>query len=354
MKAVIVDDERLACMQLVKMLEPLNVFESIKSYSDPDQALAEEVWSSDHVAFLDIAMPGMSGIELAEHLQNQVNAVNVVFTTAYNEFAVQAFELNAIDYLLKPFTKERLKKTIDRLLTRKHDRHEPDGGARAGIECFESLKFYKIAGGEKMYLSVKWRTNKARELYLYLLANHDRFVSKDVLMELLWPDSDPSKANTHLYTAIYQIRRISEQLPIAQAIVKNEVGYSLNIGSTPLDYELWQKQMNELPPLSAGTLAAHLRLFHLYTGHYLANDGYLWAEQERFRLSERWHRHTRALIRFLVDDGRNDQALDVCLHVSAIEPDDEETIKSMINIYNQTGNISGSIRLYQQYKQRKI
>lgn len=67
------------------------------------------------VIFLDIQMPGLTGLDVAERLTQGAKAPHIVFVTAYNEFAVQAFELNAVDYLLKPVTDERLARTVARL-----------------------------------------------------------------------------------------------------------------------------------------------------------------------------------------------------------------------------------------------
>jgi len=70
------------------------------------------------VVFLDIAMPGLSGLELAARLKSRPNAPYVVFTTAYDEYAVKAFEARALDYLLKPFSDDRLREALDRVRER--------------------------------------------------------------------------------------------------------------------------------------------------------------------------------------------------------------------------------------------
>ncbi len=117
MKALIVDDEHLALLHFKKMLERTNAFQSIMAYQDPVEALEHPETPAVDAVFLDIEMPGVNGIELAEAIQSMNENIQVVFITAYNEFAIKAFELNAIDYLLKPVIYKRLETTVERIKT---------------------------------------------------------------------------------------------------------------------------------------------------------------------------------------------------------------------------------------------
>ncbi len=112
MRALIVDDEEPARNKLKVLLRD---FADVAVVGEAGHAAAALEFLSGQkvdVAFLDIEMPGMSGLELAARLPE---AVSAVFATAYHEHALRAFDLNAVDYLLKPFTAERLAETIARL-----------------------------------------------------------------------------------------------------------------------------------------------------------------------------------------------------------------------------------------------
>jgi DNA-binding LytR/AlgR family response regulator len=113
MRLVIADDEAPLRDWLARLLaEVAPSAEIVASVGDGDAALAAIEALQPDAALLDIRMPGLSGLEVAAHLHG---ACRVVFVTAYEEFAVQAFEQAAVDYLLKPVTAERLAKTIERL-----------------------------------------------------------------------------------------------------------------------------------------------------------------------------------------------------------------------------------------------
>jgi two-component system LytT family response regulator len=111
-RAFVVDDEPLAVRRLKRMLEETGRVEVAGSSSDPVDALAALAESKIDVLFLDIQMPGMTGFEMLGMIDSQPL---VVFTTAYNQYALQAFEVNSIDYLLKPIEARHLDRALDKI-----------------------------------------------------------------------------------------------------------------------------------------------------------------------------------------------------------------------------------------------
>lgn len=115
--AIIVDDEPLALEGLKLRLEKIPELKVIGEASDGDQAIQLCQELNPDVMFLDLQLPGLNGIEVVQALQSDILPM-VVFVSAYGEYALDAFELNAIDYLLKPANLGRLKKTVARILER--------------------------------------------------------------------------------------------------------------------------------------------------------------------------------------------------------------------------------------------
>lgn len=112
MRALIVDDERLARKELIKLLEEHPSIEVVGEAANAEEANQMVNDLNPDLLFLDIQMPGKTGFQLLEELDF---VPLVVFTTAYDEFALKAFEVNALDYLLKPIQAERLAETILKL-----------------------------------------------------------------------------------------------------------------------------------------------------------------------------------------------------------------------------------------------
>jgi len=111
-KCLVVEDSRLARKELVQLLREIDTFDTIEEASDGEEAKALLEEFEPDVIFLDIHLPGMNGFEFLESLDQ---IPKVIFTTAYDEYAIKSFDYNAIDYVLKPIKKQRLEKAIDKL-----------------------------------------------------------------------------------------------------------------------------------------------------------------------------------------------------------------------------------------------
>jgi two-component system LytT family response regulator len=127
-RAFLVDDEPLALKRLSRLLEATKRVVIVGRATDPAEALAQLAGEAVDVLFLDIHMPGLTGFQVVERLPP---GANVVFTTAYEQHAVAAFEVNALDYLLKPIDRGRLTATLDRVAAR---RAQPAGDLRDALE----------------------------------------------------------------------------------------------------------------------------------------------------------------------------------------------------------------------------
>jgi two-component system, LytTR family, response regulator len=131
MKALIVDDERLARKELMKLLEEHPFIEIVGEAVNADEAdkMIEEL--NPDLLFLDVQMPGRTGFQLLESLDS---VPMVVFTTAYDEFALKAFQVNALDYLLKPITAERLSDAIHKIQEKERARGGRARDRKLGLE----------------------------------------------------------------------------------------------------------------------------------------------------------------------------------------------------------------------------
>ncbi len=114
-RTMVVDDEALALERLVKHIASDPEFKTVAQASDGIEAVKLSRSMPVDVIFLDIDMPGKNGIEVALELSDQETPPVVVFVTAHNEFAVKAFELHAIDYILKPYDPDRLQRSLERV-----------------------------------------------------------------------------------------------------------------------------------------------------------------------------------------------------------------------------------------------
>ncbi len=133
MKALIVDDERLARLELRRLLAEHPEVEIAGEARSGEEALALIHQLTPDLLFLDIQMPGMTGFDLLERLED---LPQVIFTTAYDHYAIQAFEVNALDYLLKPIAPARLAAALGRVRPRSERSRLEQVFVRDGERCW--------------------------------------------------------------------------------------------------------------------------------------------------------------------------------------------------------------------------
>src|SRR5499425_94986 len=112
MRAIIIDDERLARAELRKLLQDFPEVEVIDEAANAEEGITKIEAQNPDLIFLDIQMPGRTGFDMLSSLER---SPNVIFTTAYDEYALKAFEVNALDYLLKPVEPRRLADAVHKL-----------------------------------------------------------------------------------------------------------------------------------------------------------------------------------------------------------------------------------------------
>ncbi|WP_394846310.1 response regulator [Pendulispora brunnea] len=123
-RALIVDDERLARSDLRALLERHPEIQVVGEAGDVDEAVRQIIDLDPDVVFLDVQMPRKSGFDLLSEIETQAQ---IVFVTAYDAHAIRAFDINALDYLLKPVSPERLQRTIARILESETPAKAPAG-----------------------------------------------------------------------------------------------------------------------------------------------------------------------------------------------------------------------------------
>lgn len=339
MRIVLVDDEYLPLTRLKTLLEKSNVsgIEIVGEYTNSFELLKDIEILQPNVVFLDIVMPDMDGLALGEKIQEIVPNVEIVFTTGFDQYAIDAFNLHAIDYLLKPVQISRLEKTLERL----------DQINNKVKEIKPRLTVIKLFGGLHVVLPdgrtqpIKWRTSKAKELFAYMLEHKNEMIFRDTILELFWPESDIDKASKQLYTAIYTIRKTLKNYGVEGVKISSPLlssGYKLVVENIVVDVEQWLSRLKLLPPIQQTTVDEHEHVFQMYTGDYLGDCDYLWAESERERLRRLWLYHAQQLSEFYIKNESYIAAIKVLEKVQALFADAEDNYFILMKLYDLLNN----------------
>jgi two-component system response regulator LytT len=155
LKAVLVDDEQLARDELGYLLDQLGGVEVIGQAGNGLEAITTIDRLQPDVVFLDVQMPGLTGFEVARRLVDNGAASHIIFVTAYDQHAIEAFEVNAVDYLLKPVEQGRLEVAVDRARRRIASDRAAEGAVRnADLEKIVQLVAERQSRRERLAIKV--------------------------------------------------------------------------------------------------------------------------------------------------------------------------------------------------------
>ncbi len=178
MKAIIIEDEEPARMLVREFLKSHKQIELIGEYSDGLSGLKAINELEPELIFLDIQMPRLSGMEVLELAKNDPH---IIFTTAHDEYAVKAFELDACDYLLKPFSKERFDKAVEKAQASIQENVE-------GAETIKDKPLDSITVKSNNRINVITLDNinyiEAQDDYIYVFTNEGRFMKKQTMKSI--------------------------------------------------------------------------------------------------------------------------------------------------------------------------
>ena len=266
LKIAAVDDEKHALERFETVISSREDVELCGLFDDGDDFLAFIRKYPLDIVFLDIEMPEKTGLELAEEILTVNPNILVVFATAFNQYAVEAFELNALDYILKPVSKERLAKTFARIANRRRPEEKTNArqihGNSIYIQCFSS--FEVLINGTAAPVS----SAKARELLAFLVSRSGVAVSWEQITEALWYDIDYEKAHNNLHATVYRLRKWLTEQGIPQILECKRNRY--RVIPDQFDCDLYEFEKAELD-------GNRTKMKLLYKGRFMEENGYQWA-----------------------------------------------------------------------------
>lgn len=260
-----VDDEMHVLERFERMVLKVKELELCGLFETGEQLL---FYSKEHpldAVFLDIEMPGVSGLQLSEQILDINENIDIIFVTAYNQYAVEAFELQAIDYIMKPLTEKRLNKTIKRLLKNKRTTmvHQ-----KPFIQCFG--EFQIIVNGEVL----PFKNSKAKEILAFLVHKEGVPVSWEKIADAVWPYYDAEKSQTNFHANTYLLRKRLAEAGISHILESCRGNYRVVTDEVNCDFYELEKivKRNDIKRKEDYSLIEKLSQIG-----YMEDNGYTWA-----------------------------------------------------------------------------
>ncbi|MFC4597293.1 response regulator [Cohnella hongkongensis] len=291
-RALLIDDEEIALDVLEILLREIGGVEIAGKFNRVSEAVEQADKLRPDLIFLDIEMPGTNGLVAGELLSERCPDAEIVFVTAYHQYALEAFDRNAIGYLLKPVAKDRLSKAIARYesLREKAARKSVSPAARRGSEgSRQPALTLKAMGSLELYDGegklVTWRTRKTKELFAYLWSCGGEPAYRYHILDHLWPEVDSERAKALFHTTLYNLRSMLRSAGLPDMVAFGDERYWMHVDHISSDVD----RLNAMLSGEAGEDVNEL--LALYRGDFLETEHYDWADIKRIELRTAFVRH---------------------------------------------------------------
>ena len=253
MRIIAVDDEQFALDELKDAIREAVPDCELSCFGTPAEALRHAAETAADIAFLDISLIGMNGLALAKRLKDINGKTNIIFATGYSEYALDAFSVQASDYLLKPITREAVVRALEHL----REPVAPKTGQRVRVQTFGNFEVFV----DDMPLS--FARAKTKELLAYLVNRKGAYCRNGEIAAAIWEDKADSKAlKSHFRHLVANLRKTLEEKNIGSMLVKKH-GY-LAVAPVTFQCDLYDFYNGKPDAVNS------------YTGEYMAQYG--WAE----------------------------------------------------------------------------
>ncbi len=227
MRIMVVDDEVMALEDFEDTCRELGITDEIVKFNNPLDALSFVAMNKVDIAFLDIEMPVIKGIELAKRIKAFCRNVRIIFTTGYSEYALEAFSVDAVDYVMKPYEASAIKRAYDKALLVK------DAVA-------ENHVFIKTFGYFDVFVdgkSVAFSSAKSKELLALLVDRNGGVVSTEQAISILWEGRKYDETVQSLFRKVLKSLRTSlEEAGIIDILIDNRNQRSIDKSKFVCDY----------------------------------------------------------------------------------------------------------------------
>jgi two-component SAPR family response regulator len=349
MKVLIVDDEPAMLLAMKRLLSHMEGVELVGSFRNASEALTFVRDRDVDLAFLDIQIAADDGLELARSLRSVCSDLDIVFTTSHAEYAIDAYDVYPLDYMVKPISRIRLAQTIARAAGRRNSPLNHAGGSVTNRLTVRGLGCLDVVSDEAG--AVKWMSKKSMELFAYLLVNRGRSVAKVRILEDIFPEMPYKNAETYLNTAVYQLRKALSLHGLKEMVISAQEQYRVELDHADVDFIQFEQGVEELSEINAANEATAIELEKRFEGELFEDKSFAWVTSERERLAIMYDSFATRLAIWLLDRKRYREAVQIARRIVSRNEFEEESNFLLLNIYGAMGDRQSFHNYYERYAQ---
>lgn len=352
-KAILIDDEEIALDVMNIMLDEVGGVEVVGRYQLVAEALEQCTHLKPDLIFLDIEMPGVNGLDAAVDLTIHCPDAKIVFVTAHDQYAIDAYDTDAIGYLLKPVVKDKLVKLLSRYVNLQNKQvrgldyaSEGEGNpltaealsiGSSNTSADKKTLQLKVLGSMELYTPsgrlMTWRTKKTKELFAFLWHHRGQPVYKYAILEHLWPNDTADRGHKLLHTSLYYLRSMFKSEGYDGFVKYGDDKYWIDPSAVRSDLDELQDGIKAIKA-GGGIKGA----FHLYSGDYLDMEYYDWANAYRVEL--------RAVMistmTLALDQATEETRIELLKKLIELEPSQWDYYELLADALNEVGNQAGA------------
>lgn len=341
LSVIIVDDEKLAIKRLKRILLDSGAIGECSVFSNPREAYEFAKEQRIDVAFLDISMPEINGMRLSQLLAELDDSIDIVFVTGYDNYAVQAFDMSALDYILKPITAERVAKTLHKLKKRPRVK---TSDAMLSVSLFNGLDIRIQFEENERAEPIKLRSPITEELFAYLVCH--RTATREEVVEALWPDLHGEKALNNLNTNLYYIRRTLAGNKASPCFISGKKEIRVDDSGLQCDLYEFERLLDKIKDASEPSAELLQQAAALYKGDLLKGKAYEWAAEQSRRLERSYIELLEFAARHSLDSDQPHRALSYFQDILKLDPIREDVHHEVIRLYIEFGRHQEAERQY--------
>ncbi|WP_240762016.1 response regulator [Paenibacillus thalictri] len=345
-RVMLIDDEEDALDLLEILLGNIGNVEVVGRYLNPIQAVEAISQARVDAVFLDNQMPGMIGMETARKIRQMMPQMQIVFTTAYAEYAVEAFEIQSTDYLLKPLTVDRLQNAVARIKQTLSDsvfRTGMNVNIAPIVQCLGGFHILLPNADNKV---LSWITKKEKELCAFLIHHDGKPASTASIIESLWPEYDLYKAKTYLYTCLSYLRRTLAENNVPISIHKADQGFvAVSEDELKVDVSEFEQLLSDTISEKETDIRLYDKINSIYKGEYMEACDYRWASPRQAEIKTAYIRALRNGYAHFRSQGNMALAENSLQRLLTLAPDSEMDGRELIKLYLESGNRNEALRI---------
>lgn len=347
-RVMIVDDEKPALEDLEYHLKKYKYIKVVSKIQKVNEVFASISQEKPDAIFLDVDMPEKNGLKLSQEIKKLNKDLIIIFVSAYSQYALESFNSFPLDYIMKPISERRLKKSMDQLLYIFEQKMKENmiKGNKKIVKCFH--KFQVISND---YSEVKFPTRQTKEMLAYLICHYERQVTRKELINYIFGGIEDKKNVNLLHVTAYKLRNLLVDAGVQENQMQISGNYILKAADGICDYIDFVKFYNRTPFIDKENIEKSENIMNTYEGPYLQDEDYIWADEIRTQMELQYEKLVFLMSDYYYESGEFEKFEKILITLINYNQLNEKAYSRLLDYFIKTDKQDKYIKIYIEYEE---